>query len=646
MKVDISSINRSNHAFSELLLSRSSSGTDDSLFVSSFKQRLNSDLNQASFINNSKYEVIESSYNKLSKNLEGSIVSDFYSVLSGFNRSVSNGFVNFLSHKAVRHLKKLQEKLNNIASGGQQKSIKKFKEAHRHKFYDFIYILYGFNLLDNNIESLLSELNKSKVSNRESVEIINQYFAILINDRKEELSPRQLKRIKIAYTNWIYTLNDLGYSQRAFVTRHYDNGFDKFHKPRDNEYKLDNLDKNFDIPQRKKKTKLKRFLKSQYPITVLCTAIALGLVPAVLAAGTTGGLIVSLLVIGIPAVIINIVLYGNSVKEFIKDIINYRLLKNKEGKFIPLSIPLFVISLCGGITYGALTLTTSMTALGAIVTTIFPLMSAFPILLAAIVALPVVVLSFYTFIAYTALFFSSMVDAVRSGVLEGVKKYVNNNYIKLWNSERSLKSKCMLTFLKLSVLIGTISLSAYLTIMEVALVYSLAIVVLPIPPVALALVLIAAPANLLFTFKVYNSLVKTVTNLPSVISSYKENFKYIKSNPVLLYDTMKHLFSWVSFTLLNLINAVGSAKGLGAEICEKNSIKILKPLHINPNNIAVNGLSQLTEFADAYGACQEGIEETLHYSAPKITPIYGVRHKVKENFNYSSDNIKSINYKI
>lgn len=513
-----------------------------------------------------------------------------------------------------------------------QESI--YLNKQQYYFYNLLYILLKLNVisLDKDIcaiSDLLKNLDLVEDDKlKTKIDILNQYLAIQINGQSHDLKYYHLKAIKKAYIKWAYSLQDLGLEPKSYIMRYYSSKkhFNRYKKPKHKDYELYDLKfyneqkHGFDVPTPKKISYWARLLKAQGYLTIFFTGIAAGLIPAVLAAGTGGPLLGCILLIGFPSIIINIVLYKKYVIEFVKDIINDRLLKDANGKYIWSSIPLFVISVCGGITYSAMAFSASLIALKALGIFIIPAMIAFPHVLLALAITGAVILAAYTLISHTALFFSSMIDVIRSGIVKEFKQYINKHFISIFNQDCSLIYKITIIVLKVILLLSLLAAAFYLTILETALLYTMALAIMPVAPLALGLVLIAAPANLLFTFKVYNFILNQIVKLPANIKYLYHNYTKIINNPILLYEAVKYIASLSILLILNFIYAKGSAKGLVEEMKLSSSRTILNPFAINPNSIGVRVVSQALETADASGAISDGIKDTLKPTKIRLSP--------------------------
>lgn len=503
------------------------------------------------------------------------------------------------------------------------KSLFVSKKSHNHpsltSFYNLIYLLTRYNIINNNNKlsaNLVKQLKESKASNSEKITFLNKLLAKIIYQHDQErlkneeygLQYFHVIALKKAYTAWVRSIpQNIAGQQKLYIQRK-DKNIPGLRKPTDDSFELEFSDAGYEVAAKKRKW-LKLLLVSTGVAAVILTGLAQGMVPAVLAASISGGILISMFTIGIPSIIIDIVLYKTAVSHLVKDIWHDRLIKTHDGKFMFSSIPLLIVSLCGGITYGTMAYATSVQALNVMAAYILPAavlgsISGFIVPVAAILAI-------CTGISLTALFFSSTIDVVRSGPLKQFKQYMTDIFITPFRQPAHIIFKLSQVIINLGLFSFALVGAAYTNLLETSLLYSMSLGLFTLPAVALAMVLIAAPANMMFTFKIYNLLVEKIIELPKSIYEYVCNIKNMRSNVISLYNSIKSGILFSGLFLLNIINSVGSAKGLGDEIKEPTARTILNVAMVNPDKVSTNLTAMMAEFCDYIATNYEGIEETI-----------------------------------
>lgn len=494
----------------------------------------------------------------------------------------------------------------------------------QYQFYCLLYVLERHQLVckDADLYKLIKDILMDPTSkSTDKLKLVNEVIADFILQNYEILQTYHIKELYRNYVDWLKSYQGSD-NYLSFIQK------EKSSEDRES-YRLSHQRKGLII---KKKSYsgvkyLKKKIKSFSYFIVLLTSVAFGVIPAVLAAGAWGNILSSLLIIGGPSIVINIILYNTSVKSFIRELFNGSLLKNRNNKINWVCLPLFILSLCVGVAYGAMVFVTSLIAFKVVLTSLFSFILSGSVLIwlsAMTAALSALALAFSTIVSTTALYFSSLVDVVRQGLLSSLEQFLNTNFIKVFNSDIGLFKKSLIIASRIFLYSVLLISAAYLTFVETALLYSMSIVLIPNSLLSLGIVLSTVPANLLFTFKIYNFVCNTLYQIPNFVRELKNNFQIIWSNPVLLYESIKTAVKGLSIILLIFDYAKGSARGLVDEVAGMNFFGV----NLHMDSRLVSGITQVAEAADCAGACLEGATETCEST---ITRIYSSQSSLRAN---------------
>ncbi len=473
----------------------------------------------------------------------------------------------------------------------------------QYRFYSLLYSIekHRVHSAKDNLYNLLSEvlINQSMIFSYK-INLINKITAAYIVENSKDFNVYQLKKLKKAYYKWVESLEKPN-KNKYYLT--------KFSSTESDKYSLSNQEpeaKSQKLPKKNVNWQ-KKYSKITSYFVIFGSGIALGIIPAVLSAGAFGGVLSSLIVIGIPSVIINLIIYKYSVQSFIKDMLNDRLLKDENGKFIKLSIPLFIISLATGVIYASMVFVTSFIAVKALLFYLFPqvIISSLSFLIVGLAKFVAASFTLTTFISTVSLYFSSLVNELRYGVKKAFTEFINQKFLSVIKSNKTKQQKILSLIANTLFYLSLLAAALYLTFIETALLYSMAVILVPNPILVLGLVILSAPANLLFTFKIYTFLVNFTISVPNFFSTIKSNFYLIISNPILFYESIKASLKFIVLSLFIIDYAKGSAAGLVNELSTVSFFGV----NLHMNSTFVSGITKLTEATDCVGVCLEGANE-------------------------------------
>lgn len=483
-------------------------------------------------------------------------------------------------------------------------------------FINLIYTLIHFGI-NRSTPDFFTELNKITLNNEfsthQKLERLNYVIALAIymQDHNRSMSYLQIHILRKAYYHWVRSLSD---NQETKFKFHI------YKQSKDNStLEFDRQGKDIAL---KKFNLFKKLFFWQASIAIFFTSIVQGLIPAVLSAASNGGLLYSIALIGIPSIIMDYILFNSSVTNLVKDIWYDRLLKDNDGNYIWASIPIFVLSLCAGITYGTISYIASLTAYQGILLALFPTVATGFLLNIAV--LFAIVSACYSFVCLSSLFFNSMIDIVRKGIYVEFKEFININFINRFFEEDSVfVLNLVISLGKAVLLMGLFVGAIYLTILKTALLYSMVLELFHIPMLSLGLVLAAASSSLIFTFKVYNFALDTLLRLPWIIIDFAEYLINSFYNPIVLYEAIKRSVLFVVLGLFNFMSAKGSADGMVDATKEPACNPILEPFSIDPNNPAIQFMSTLTAgLEDSAANWQETVE---------VVPLFNITESLVVN---------------
>ncbi len=505
----------------------------------------------------------------------------------------------------------------------------------KYHFYNLIYKLKQFGF------------DQATITATDSVEDISKKIAQYIVELKHQEQKLELKRL---YYKWLRSLSKG--EGRSFIKRlqtDEEAKYDKYKddrdikptdaekkpkrniKPGDKDKKYQLLDTSVDIndkqntdKKKKFKTKtrkiLKSILESQVVISVILTSVSVGLLPAVLGVAP-GGLLFSILLVGVPSIIINYVLFNKSVKELIKEISHYLfsyssitdLIKDlwstksstEAGKSNKFKIIAFIIAIAGGLAYGVLMFENCPLALNLIFSIIFPFLPA--AFLGHLVLVTAVIMTAYAALTLTAMYFH-YISEIMSELLDYVAKLPGDSFIEKTKSHfkklREDNSIVQLMFkggLIVFILLG----ASYLRVVESLVFYTSAMVLFnQIKVVSILIVIVAAPANYMFTTTVYLNLVNVIKNLPSKLAAFWKYLSNNCSNPIAFYEDVKLIFTHLFLWPMSFFNALGTGQAFASE----SGIRAFIP------NALARGFSSV----DCFGANTSGILETIGNHLPVL----------------------------
>lgn len=493
----------------------------------------------------------------------------------------------------------------------------------QYKFYRLLYSMEKhriYSAKENLYQLLIDTINNNHENPQKIIDRINKIIAGYIVVNSKDFNKYQLIKIKNYYYKWVDSLGEEN-SSKYFLT--------KFIETRTHKYSLLFKEQAVDseVFRNKPVNLKKKYFKILSVVIIIGTSIALGLIPAVLASGSVGSVIFSLLTIGIPSIIINLIIYNHSVQNFVQDLMNGRLLRDDNGKFVSLAIPLFIISAAAGIVYASMVFVTSFIACTALAFSLIPsvIIKGLPSFVFGLACLSAISLAFTAMISTTALYFSSLVDVARKGVIKEFFGFIKEKFLLVINSNKTLQQKSILLIIKSLFYLSLLVSSFYLTFVETALLYSMTISLIPIVPVALCLVILTAPVNLLFTFKIYSFSTNLILSIPSFCNNVKDNIKSIFANPIILYEAIKTSLKLLVMSLFIADYAKGSATGLVDEVSTVNFFGI----NLHMNNSLVSGFTKFTEAGDCVGVCLEGAHDTYEPTVASLI-LASIPSDVKE----------------
>ena len=473
-------------------------------------------------------------------------------------------------------------------------------------FYNLIYKLqqYHVEITDDDLASLLNTQDYTYTRFDQHIDELNKELAKriieLIHPQSKTIAQYQKLELKRLYYTW---LRSWPISMKAYIKREKNipaGQLTEAVKPADahKTYQFIENTADAEVIKAKQINFLKLFLYLQAHIAIIFTAIGQGLLPAVLATTGISSLMWSIVSIGVPSIIINYVLLNGSVKELMADIRHGRLLGtdgNKLNKIIA-----FILGLCAGLTLGILMFETSVMAFNVIFGLLFPAASTLlalqvPILLAAI-------LSLYAGMALTALYVTSALELCGDNFLAKIGKFFTDLF-----ATKDILFISRELILNFAIVAG----ASYLAIIESVIFYASAMSLFNIPLAASIMVVLAFPANAMFTTVVYRDIADAIKNLPAILSSIIKYITKNYTNPIACYEDIKLVLSNTILWAFSVDNSLALGTGMVQESREPACAAIFARAGINTQTTYFQYTTQVVTVLDSIGANGEGIIHTL-----------------------------------